>query len=93
MRYVTIAEYNNTNKISNNEYKNVYNWCIHRSGLNYSSSLSSANTDIRKKLYDYYLAQHTSSSNKKAGIQDLKVPRIVFLLLRILQTAMFSGLF
>lgn len=65
MRYVTIAEYNNTNKISNNEYKNVYNWCIHRSGLNYSSSLSSANTDIRKKLYDYYLAQHTSSSNKK----------------------------
>lgn len=65
MRYVTIAEYNNTNKISNNEYKNGYNWYIHRSGLNYSSSLSSANTDIRKKLYDYYLAQHTSSSNKK----------------------------
>lgn len=59
MRYVTIAEYNNTNKISNNEYKNGYNWYIHRSGLNYSSSLSNANTDIRKKLYDYYLAQHT----------------------------------
>ena len=65
MRYVTIAEYNNTNKISNNEYKNGYNWYIHRSGLNYSSSLSSANTDIRKKLYDYYKEQHTSGSNKK----------------------------
>lgn len=65
MRYSTIAEYNNTNKISNGEYKNGYNWYIHRSGLNYSDSLSNANTDIRRKLYDYYLAQHTSSSNKK----------------------------
>ena len=65
MRYSTIAEYNNTGKISNNEYKSNYVWYIHRSGFNYSNSLSSANTDIRKKLYEYYLAQHTSSSNKK----------------------------
>ena len=65
MRYVTIAEYNNTNKISSNQYKNGYDWYIHRSGLNYSSSLSNANTDIRKKLYEYYLDQHTSGDNKK----------------------------
>ena len=45
--------------------KDNYVWYIHRSGFNYSNSLSSANTDIRKKLYEYYLAQHTSSSNKK----------------------------
>lgn len=93
MRYVTIAEYNNTNKISNNEYKNVYNWCIHRSGLNYSSSLSSANTDIRKSCMTIIWHNILVAVIKKAGIQDLKVPRIVFLLLRILQTAMFSGLF
>lgn len=42
-----------------------YVWHIHRNGFNYSNSLSNANTDIRKKLYEYYLAQHTSSSNKK----------------------------
>lgn len=66
MRYSTIAEYNNTNKMSGNEYKNNYVWYVHRSGLNYSDSLSGANTDIRKKLYDFYLAQHTSSSNKKS---------------------------
>ena len=65
MRYSTIAEYNNTGKISNNEYKDGYVWYIHRSGFNYSNSLSNANTDIRKKLYEYYLAQHTSNSNKK----------------------------
>lgn len=65
MRYSTIAEYNNTGKISNNEYKGGYVWHIHRNGFNYSNSLSNANTDIRKKLYEYYLAQHTSGSNKK----------------------------
>lgn len=65
MRYCTIAEYNNTGKLKNNEYDNGYCWAIHRSGLNYSNSLSNANTDIRKKLYEYYLAQHTSGSNKK----------------------------
>ena len=66
MRYSTIAEYNNTGKISNNEYKGGYVWHIHRNGFNYSNSLSNANTDIRKKLYEYYLAQHTSGSNKKS---------------------------
>lgn len=66
MRYSTIAEYNNTNKMSGGEYKNDYYWYVHRSGLNYSNSLSGANTDIRKKLYDFYLAQHTSGSNKKS---------------------------
>lgn len=66
MRYSTIAEYNNTGKISNNEYNSGYIWHIHRSGFNYSNSLSNANTDIRKKLYEYYLAQHTSGSNKKS---------------------------
>lgn len=65
MRYSTIAEYNNTEKLSNHEYKSNYVWYVHRSGFNYSNSLSNANTDIRKKLYEYYLAQHTSSSNKK----------------------------
>ena len=65
MRYSTIAEYNNTGKISNNEYKGGYVWHIHRNGFNYSNSLSNANTDIRKKLYEYYLAQHTSGSHKK----------------------------
>ena len=65
MRYSTIAEYKNTGKISNNEYKGGYVWHIHRNGFNYSNSLSNANTDIRKKLYEYYLAQHTSGSNKK----------------------------
>ena len=65
MRYSTIAEYNNNNKISGNQYREGYNWYIHRSGLNYSDSLSNANTDIRKKLYDFYLAQHTSGDNKK----------------------------
>ena len=48
MRYSTIAEYNNTGKISNNEYKGGYVWHIHRNGFNYSNSLSNANTDIRK---------------------------------------------
>ena len=66
MRYSTIAEYNNTGKISNNEYDGGYVWHIHRSGFNYSNSLNNANTDIRKKLYEYYLAQHTSGSNKKS---------------------------
>ena len=70
MRYSTIAEYNNTGKISNNEYKGGYVWHIHRNGFNYSNSLSNANTDIRKKLYKYYLAQHTSVATKKAGIPD-----------------------
>lgn len=40
MRYSTIAEYNNTGKISNNEYKGGYVWHIHRNGFNYSNSLS-----------------------------------------------------
>ena len=66
MRYSTVAEYNNTGKISNNEYDGGYVWHIHRSGFNYSNSLNNANTDIRKKLYEYYLAQHTSGSNKKS---------------------------
>lgn len=66
MRYSTIAEYNHTGKLSNHEYNDGYIWHIHRSGLNYSNSLSNANTDIRKKLYEYYLAQHTSNSNKKS---------------------------
>lgn len=65
MRYSTIAEYNNTGHLYNNEFHDGYVWYIHRSGLNYSNSLNNANTDIRKKLYEYYLAQHTSSSNKK----------------------------
>ena len=66
MRYSTIAEYNNTGKISNNEYDGGYVWHIHHSGFNYSNSLNNANTDIRKKLYEYYLAQHTNGSNKKS---------------------------
>ena len=65
MRYSTIAEYNNTNKISNGIYTQDYSWKIHRSDLNYSNSLSNANTDIRMKLYDFYLEQHGNGSNKK----------------------------
>ena len=66
MRYSTIAEYNNTGSLYDNQFHDGYVWYIHRSGLNYSNSLNNANTDIRKKLYEYYLAQHTSSSNKKS---------------------------
>lgn len=66
MRYSTIAEYNSTGKLSNNAYDDGYIWYVHRSGFNYINSLSNANTDIRKKLYEYYQAQHTSSSNKKS---------------------------
>lgn len=65
MRYSTIAEYNNTGHLYDNQFHDGYVWYIHRSGLNYSNSLNNANTDIRKKLYEYYLAQHTSGSNKK----------------------------
>lgn len=61
MKYANIADYN----LNNNSYEKDYLWIVHNSGLNYSNSLASANTDIRHKLYDFYLAQHTSSDNRK----------------------------
>lgn len=93
MRYSTIAEYNNTGKISNNEYKGGYYGIFIATALIIVIHLV-MQIQISVKNYMNIIWHSTRAvATKKAGIPATKVQQTALNLWKIIQIKMSFGLF